>query len=90
MFFIVVFDVFIIFVVVLTLKQIIDYFNNFKFNTLTNKYPIISTRMLYNIQHRKFNVKKIPKFITDFVFNSKKVFKIKVMLQLLRLFEIFC
>ena len=72
-------------------KQIIDYFENSRFDFLIKIFFMITSRMLIDIQHRKFNVKKIFKFFVEFVaIDFKNVLKMKTITQLLRFFEMFC
>ena len=46
--------------------------------------------MMADIQHRKFNVKDIPKLTADFAADSNEVPELKSMNQLIKSFEVFC
>ena len=77
-------------VFLLETKQIIDYFENSRFDFLIKNFLMITSRMLIDIQHRKFNVKKIFKFFVEFVvIDFKNVLKMKTITQLFRFFEMF-
>ena len=74
-----------------TAAQVVEYFNDPRFDSLASHYPMITSRMLKDIQHRELNVKEIPRFTANFTdTDTKNAPEVKNMLQLLRPFEAFC
>ena len=71
--------------------HVVDYAEDPRYRPLAAIYPVVTARMMSDIQHRRFNVKDIPKFTADFAaVDSKDAPEVKGMLGLLRPFEVFC
>ena len=60
------------------------------FSSLAADYPMVTPHMLLDIQHRKLNVKDIPKFTASFSSDPSEAPEVKGMLQLMRPFDAFC
>ena len=72
-------------------KQVMNYFNDSRFVAISADYPLVTSRMIADIQHRRINPKDIPRFIADFsAAESRNASKVKNLLQLLKSFKAFC
>ena len=71
-------------------KTTVDYINDSKLTSLFIDFSQIISKMMLNIQHRKFNVKNIFKFTADFAIDFNEISKLKSMNQLIKFFEMFC
>ena len=84
-----IFFIFVIFIIIVN-DRFVNFNNDLRFRFLTTNYFMIFVRIMSNIQHRKFNIKNILKFIIEFAINSQKFLKIKNMLKFFQSFEMFC
>ena len=71
-------------------KTTVDYINDSKLTFLFIDFSQMFSKMMLNIQHRKFNVKNIFKLTADFAIDFNEISKLKSMNQLIKSFEMFC
>ena len=75
-----IFFIFVIFIIIVN-DRFVNFNNNSRFRFLTTIYFMIFVRIMLNIQHRKFNVKNISKFIIEFAIDLQNFSKMKNMLK---------
>ena len=70
---------------------VVDYFDDPRLVSLASDYPVVTSRMLTDIQHRTLDVRDISRLTTTFTdIDAKNPPQVKNIIQLLRPFEVFC